>query len=221
MPTYNGQYTQSIAGSRSENSAVTFGADISQAPVYLDVDVIPSHSFARLMLALGRVVRMKDTGVQKDHSAYQAWVKGEYAKVFFNSLKLVAGSVFLCLAVSLAAGFSLAKLNPKGSAIIAVYLLVGISIPAQLYIVPLFLLWKEIHLLNTHIGLIIIYTALNAPFATFLIRSYMIRLPDELFEAARLDGANTFQLFFRVALPLSWPVILTSGLIIALSLIHI
>ena len=86
----------------------------------------------------------------------EAWVKGEYAKVFFNSLKLVAGSVFLCLAVSLAAGFSLAKLNPKGSAIIAVYLLVGISIPAQLYIVPLFLLWKEIHLLNTHIGLIII-----------------------------------------------------------------
>ena len=147
----------------------------------------------------------------------EAWVKGEYAKVFFNSLKLVAGSVFLCLAVSLAAGFSLAKLNPKGSAIIAVYLLVGISIPAQLYIVPLFLLWKEIHLLNTHIGLIIIYTALNAPFATFLIRSYMIRLPDELFEAARLDGANTFQLFFRVALPLSWPVILTAGLIISLA----
>ena len=80
MPTYNGQYTQSIAGSRSENSAVTFGADISQAPVYLDVDIIPSHSFARLMLALGRVVRMQDTGVQKDHSAYQAWVKGEYLK---------------------------------------------------------------------------------------------------------------------------------------------
>jgi raffinose/stachyose/melibiose transport system permease protein len=139
----------------------------------------------------------------------EAWVKGEYAKVFFNSLKLVVGSVFLCLAVSLAAGFSLAKLNPKGSAIIAVYLLVGISIPAQLYIVPLFLLWKEIHLLNTHIGLVIIYTALN--------RSYMIRLPDELFEAARLDGANTFQLFFKVALPLSWPVILTAGLIIALA----
>ena len=94
-----------------------------------------------------------------------------FCNSFFNSLKLVAGSVLLCLAVSLAAGFSLAKLNPKGSAIIAVYLLVGISIPAQLYIVPLFLLWKEIHLLNTHIGLIIIYTALNAPFATFLIRS--------------------------------------------------
>ena len=91
------------------------------------------------------------------------------------------------------------------------------SIPAQLYILPLFLLWKELSLLNTHVGLIIIYSALNAPFATFLIRSYMIRLPDELFDAAKLDGANTFQIFFRIALPLSWPVILTAGLIIGLA----
>ena len=146
-----------------------------------------------------------------------AWVAGEYARIFFNSFKLVIGSVFLCLAVSLLAGFSLAKLNPKGSTIIAVYLLVGISIPAQLYILPLFLLWKELSLLNTHLGLIIIYSALNAPFATFLIRSYMIRLPDELFEASKLDGANTFQMFFRIAVPLSWPVILTAGLIIGLA----
>ena len=146
-----------------------------------------------------------------------AWVAGEYARIFFNSFKLVIGSVFLCLAVSLLAGFSLAKLNPKGSTIIAVYLLVGISIPAQLYILPLFLLWKELSLLNTHLGLIIIYSALNAPFATFLIRSYMIRLPDELFEASKLDGANTFQMFFRIAIPLSWPVILTAGLIIGLA----
>ena len=146
-----------------------------------------------------------------------AWVAGEYARIFFNSFKLVIGSVFLCLAVSLLAGFSLAKLNPKGSTVIAVYLLVGISIPAQLYILPLFLLWKELSLLNTHLGLIIIYSALNAPFATFLIRSYMIRLPDELFEASKLDGANTFQMFFRIAIPLSWPVILTAGLIIGLA----
>ena len=141
----------------------------------------------------------------------------EYSKIFFNSSKLVIGSVILCLAVSLLAGFSLAKLNPKGSSAIAIYLLVGISIPAQLYILPLFLLWKELSLLNTHLGLIIIYSALNAPFATFLIRSYMIRLPDELFDAAKLDGANTFQIFFRIALPLSWPVILTAGLIIGLA----
>ena len=146
-----------------------------------------------------------------------AWIAGEYSKIFFNSSKLVIGSVILCLSVSLLAGFSLAKLNPKGSSAIAIYLLVGISIPAQLYILPLFLLWKELSLLNTHLGLIIIYSALNAPFATFLIRSYMIRLPDELFDAAKIDGANIFQQFFRVAIPLSWPVLLTSALVVGLA----
>jgi hypothetical protein len=59
---------------------VSFGADISQAPVYLDVEVLPGQAFARLMLALGRVVRMRDTTEEKDHTAYQTWVKGEYIK---------------------------------------------------------------------------------------------------------------------------------------------
>ena len=87
MPTYNAQYTPSSAAAKSQNSSVTFGADISQAPVYLSVDIIPSHSFARLMLALGRVVRMQDVVVERDHSAYQNWVKGEYIKELEGSSK--------------------------------------------------------------------------------------------------------------------------------------
>ena len=93
----------------------------------------------------------------------------------------------------------------------------GISIPAQMFILPLFLLWKELGLMNTHIGLIIIYAGLNAPFATFLIRSYMVQLPDELFEAAKIDGASTLQLFYKIALPISWPVFLTAGLVVGLA----
>lgn len=80
MANVQGSFTPSVAGGSSAASSVQFGADISQAPVYLDVNVIPSHSFARLMLALGRVVRMKDTGVERDHTKYQEWVRGEYLK---------------------------------------------------------------------------------------------------------------------------------------------
>jgi len=80
MPNVQGSFTPSVAGGSSTASTVQFGADVSQAPVYLDVNVIPSHSFARLMLALGRVVRMKDTGVERDHTKYQDWVRGEYLK---------------------------------------------------------------------------------------------------------------------------------------------
>jgi len=80
MVAYSAQYTQSTAASTPHNSSVTFGTDIAQSHVYLSVEIIPSHSFARLMLALGRVVRMQDTGIQRDHSAYQEWVQGQYLK---------------------------------------------------------------------------------------------------------------------------------------------
>jgi len=125
--------------------------------------------------------------------------------------------LIICLLFSGLAAFSLARLKPKGAMIFAIYLLVGISIPAQMFILPLFLLWKNLNLIDTHIGLIIIYSGLNAPFATFLIRSYMIQLPEELFDAARIDGANPFQLFAKIAVPLSWPVFLTAGLIVGLA----
>ena len=80
MTSFNGNFTKSIAGSSPEDSSVTFGVDIDQSPVYLNVDVIPSYAFARVMLVLGTVVRMQDAGIEKDHSAYQEWVRGEYLK---------------------------------------------------------------------------------------------------------------------------------------------
>ena len=80
MPTYQGLYTKSVAKSTSQNSDITFGTDVAQSPVFLSADIIPSHSFARLMLALGQVVKMQDNVFERDHTAYQKWVKGEYIK---------------------------------------------------------------------------------------------------------------------------------------------
>ena len=150
---------------------------------------------------------------------YDAFVFGNYSRIMLNSLYFVVGTLVVCLPLSALASFSLAILSPKGklTTSIAVYLLIGLSIPAQLYILPLFILWKNLYLTNTYIGLIIIYSALNAPFAVFLMRSYMIQLPKELFEAAKVDGASTFELFYKIAIPLSWPVFLTSGLIVGLA----
>ena len=150
---------------------------------------------------------------------YDAWVIGGYARIFLNSFILVVGTLIVNLTLSGMAAFSLAVLNPRGklTIVLGIYLLVGISIPAQMFILPLFILWKNLYLTNTRIGLIIIYSALNAPFAVFLIRSYMIQLPSELFEAAKIDGANTLQLFYKIALPLSWPVFLTTGLVVGLA----
>ncbi len=76
MSSYTGTYTASGVVTDESGSAVTFGADVSQDSVYLSAQVRPSHAFARVMLALGRVVRMKETAAPKDHSAYRAWVWG-------------------------------------------------------------------------------------------------------------------------------------------------
>ena len=87
MTSFNGNFTRSVAGSSPEDSSITFGVDVDQSPVYLNVDVIPSYAFARLMLVLGNVVRMQDAGMVKDHSAYQEWVRGEYLKELNDEMK--------------------------------------------------------------------------------------------------------------------------------------
>ena len=93
MVTYTGQYTASQTAASPTSSSVSFGADVSQAPVYLNVEVVPGQAFARLMLALGRVVRMRDTAVKKDHSAYQEWVQGQYLKELDGEMAANAGRI--------------------------------------------------------------------------------------------------------------------------------
>jgi len=179
--------------------------------VLLFNSIKPQSEFATNPLGFPNEIRLMNY--------YDAWVIGGYARIFLNSFILVAGTLIVNLTLSGMAAFSLAVLNPRGkmTIVLGIYLLVGISIPAQMFILPLFILWKNLYLTNTRIGLIIIYSALNAPFAVFLIRSYMIQLPSELFEAAKIDGANTLQLFYKIALPLSWPVFLTTGLVVGLA----
>ena len=190
---------------------LTFLASIALFPILLLFfnSIKPQEEFGVNALGFPKTIRFANF--------LDAWELGNYAQIFLNSFQLVIGTLIICLLFSGFAAFSLARLKPKGSMIFAIYLLVGISIPAQMFILPLFLMWKNLNLIDTHIGLIIIYSGLNAPFATFLIRSYMIQLPEELFDAARIDGANPFQLFAKIAVPLSWPVFLTAGLVVGLA----
>ena len=145
-----------------------------------------------------------------------AFARGNYANTIKNSAILTAGTVIGVLIVGGMGGYALAHLEIRGANIIAFYFLVGTAIPIQLYIVPLFFMWKGLSLLNTHLGLIIIYCATSSPFATYLIRSYMVALPKEFIEAAKIDGASKFQVLISVILPLSWPGFLTAGLVVGL-----
>ena len=147
----------------------------------------------------------------------KAWELGNFAMTTRNSGVLVVGTVIGVLLLGGMAAYSLAKLDLPGSGLLTLYLLVGTSLPIQLYLVPLYFTWNRLGLVNTLHGLVIIYIATNAPFAIFLLRSYMLQLPRDFEDAARVDGASEWQVFARIVVPLSWPGFLTVGLVVALS----
>ncbi|NLG95829.1 MAG: carbohydrate ABC transporter permease [Chloroflexi bacterium] len=146
-----------------------------------------------------------------------AWERGGFAVTVPNTLKLVAGTVIGIMIFGGMAAYSLAKLNLPGANILTLYFLIQSSLPVQLFLVPLFFLWRVLGLVNTHIGLIIIYIATNSAFAIFLLRSYMVQIPSDFEDAARVDGANELQVFRHVIIPLSWPAFLTVGLVVGLN----
>jgi raffinose/stachyose/melibiose transport system permease protein len=147
----------------------------------------------------------------------EAWDEGNYAQTIRNSLVLTGGTILGTLTLAGLAAYALARLKLRGGDWIAFYFLIGTSVPPQLFMVPLFYMWRRIGLINSHFGLIIIYCGLFSPFSTYLLRSYMVALPEEFMEAARIDGASNLQVFRHVILPLSWPGFLTAGLVVGLA----
>ena len=146
----------------------------------------------------------------------EAWMTGNYAVTMRNSALIAFGTVLGVLVVAGLAAYSLARLNPRGGDLLILYFLVISAMPMMLSLYPLFYLWKTLGLLDTLPGLIIILIARNSTFATFLLRSYMVSIPGEFEDAARVDGASPLQVFRHIVLPLCAPGFLATGLIIAL-----
>lgn len=146
-----------------------------------------------------------------------AWVIGGFGTGLVNSTVLVAGAVVLVCIIASAAAYSLTRLDLPGGATVILYLLVVNSLPIQLFLVPLFFSWTTLGLYDTHLGLIIIYAAVNAPFATLLLRSFMLSIPRDYEDAARIDGAGELRVFFSVTLPLVSGGVMTIALTTALA----
>jgi multiple sugar transport system permease protein/raffinose/stachyose/melibiose transport system permease protein len=126
-----------------------------------------------------------------------------------NSTIVTAGAVALIVAVSTTAGFAFAKLGFRGSSVVLLLVLSGMMIPLQSIIIPEFVLISQLGLVNQFQGAIVVYAALGAPFATYLMTTYYRGLPTELVEASIMDGASYLQIFRKVMLPLSLPAITT------------
>ena len=145
-----------------------------------------------------------------------AWVQGGFSTTVLNTLILTSSTILAVLVIGGLGAFALARFRFAGANALSFYLLVGTSMPALLFMVPLYFMWARLGLVNNLVGLIIIYAALYSPFATYLLRSFLVSIPMDFEEAARIDGANDIQVLTRIILPLAWPGFLTVVLVVGL-----
>ena len=145
-----------------------------------------------------------------DLSNYQfAWNEAHIPKFAFNSLIVATGTVFLTLVSGSMAAFALSRIRFRGRIWIYSAFVALLTIPVQIYIIPLYVLVVRVHLSNSLFGLILPYTAGSLPLAVFLLKTYFDQLPSELMDAARLDGCDNRMILWKVVLPLSRPVLST------------
>ena len=142
----------------------------------------------------------------------RAWVAVHIGQYFLNSMKVVIPSLILTLALSSMTSYVLARFQFVGNRALFYLFMAGMLFPIFLALVPLFFLAKDLQLLNTFTGLTLVYTAYSLPFTIFFLTGFFKTLPSELHEAALIDGANEYQVFFRVMLPLAQPGLVTMGI---------
>lgn len=138
------------------------------------------------------------------HELFERAGMGRY---LLNSLLVAIAITFLSLVFNLAAGYAFAKLRFAGRDRVFQTLLAALVIPAQVAMIPLFLIMKWLHLVNTYGGVVV--PAMATVFGIFLVRQYARSIPDELLEAARIDGAGEWRIFGTIVLPLLKPIVVT------------
>jgi ABC-type glycerol-3-phosphate transport system permease component len=131
---------------------------------------------------------------------------------FLNSLAVVLTSLLLILVLSAPASYILSRKKFKGSNLITMIFIAGIGIPLPLLFIPLFVILTSLKINNTLIGLGILFVALSLPFTVYMLTGFFGSLPVELEEAAIIDGASDFQVFFQVMLPLGTPGLITAAI---------
>ncbi|PZQ91602.1 MAG: carbohydrate ABC transporter permease [Leifsonia xyli] len=147
-----------------------------------------------------------------------AWANSEFAQGALNSLIVVGTASIAVVAIAAPAAFALARMNVRWARQISTGFVLGIGIPPQIIVIPLFIEFSQLGLINSKLGLIIVYTGISLPFAVFLLTGFMAAVPKEIEEAAALDGAGPIATLFRVVLPAVRTGLLTAFIITAVSL---
>jgi len=146
----------------------------------------------------------------------RAWQDAKFSRTFLNSAILTIMTIILVCTTGSMTAYVLARKKVKFWRLLTGYLLATTTAPIQLFMFPLYFAFARLGLINNVFAVAFIYCALFSPFSIMLMRTYFLAVPKELEQAAIVDGATHWQVFFRVMLPIVWPGILTVALIVGL-----
>lgn len=147
-----------------------------------------------------------------------AWFDSNYATYFLNSTIVVVASVLVVSVVGAMAAHCLSRYRFRGNRLVFFLIFTTIIFPPQITIIALFQLLVEYGLFNTLTGLVLVYVSVQLPLTVFLLEGFFARLPQDLFDAARMDGYSDFEIFWRITVPVGLPAIVTTMI---LNTIHI
>ncbi len=147
-----------------------------------------------------------------------AWERAKIGTYFGNSILTSIVGASLSVLISSLAAYVIARVRFRFNELIGNFFLIGYMVPAMLTIIPLFFILVSIGLNKGLLPLILVYIASGIPFNTFVLRGFFESLPSELEEAAAVDGASPFRVFWQIMLPLAWPGLISTFLINFLSL---
>jgi ABC-type glycerol-3-phosphate transport system permease component len=142
-----------------------------------------------------------------------AWTQGRFSVYFQNSFIISFVDVIAMLVIAPLAGYAFGRMRFPGQRVLLIIFLIGLTIPVGAIIIPLYLVMRDFGLINTHGAVIVAHVALAAPIFIFIMRAAFKDLPGELEDAARIDGATEFGIFWHVMLPLVKPALLTVALL--------
>ncbi|ADQ05828.1 binding-protein-dependent transport systems inner membrane component [Caldicellulosiruptor hydrothermalis 108] len=140
---------------------------------------------------------------------YDAWVTMGIQRFTINSLIISSVSVIFSLIISSMAAYAIERMIWRSSQKVLNYFLAGIMVPIQIILIPLFINFKKLNLLDSRIGLLIPTVAFALPTSIFILTGFYKTIPHELEEAALIDGCSVYKIFYKIILPLTMPAFVT------------
>jgi raffinose/stachyose/melibiose transport system permease protein len=161
------------------------------------------------LIALAPVVRIVITALGESGSFSTAWSEGRFGTYLRSSVLVAASVVVISSALSILAGYAFGLMRFRGAQVLFYVLLLGLMVPLEATIVPLYYDLRDLGLTDTYWALILPQAGVSVAFGTFWMRAFFRSVPRSLVEAARLDGASSWSTLWRVILPLARPAVLT------------